>query len=361
MGLISRLFIFFSLFHFTRITAQVAPFIDFSGYLNTFYKGNIRTLEFQRITNYSAGDNVLAYVDNRENFKVFNGENVEQITVQQVKYKNSDNIVAWQIGSFLYGYENGVKKTLCANTGDFVVKDSLIVFQDIRFKTINVWYKNEVFQLMQQTGEMTMPEAIGENIIGFKDNGDIYKVFWRGKIVEIGGNAYQMEMNAGTDVISFNNTVNKNFTVFEHGDFYDVENAFMKKYKSGRGFVIYEDQIGNLWKFEKGNKVNISDFNSGMWEVLDEVFVWNENNLLFTMVNNVKTQILNFTPNEFQLKNGIFVYRNILGGVSIFQNGKNTVLTNQTDSKFSIYGNNVLIELFNKSYLFYSNGEIYHN
>jgi hypothetical protein len=162
-------------------------------------------------------------------------------------------------------------------------------------------------------------------------------------------------------VISFNNTVNKNFTVFENGDFYDVENAFMKKYKSGRGFVIYEDQIGNLWKFEKGNKINVSDFNSGLWEVLDEGFVWNENNLLYSLVNNVKTQIVNFIPNEFQLKNNIFVYRNNLGGISIFHQGKNILLTNQTESKFSIYGNNVLIELFNKSYLFYSNGEIYHN
>jgi hypothetical protein len=361
MKLISKVFLLFTLVLFSKLSAQVAPFIDFSGYLNTFYKGNIRTLELQRVNSFSAGDNVLAYIDNRENFKVFNGEKVEQITVQQVKYQHSDNVVAWQIGNFLYGYENGIKKTLCVNTGDFIVKDSFIVFQDTRFKTINVWYKNEVIQLMQQTGDMTMPEAIGENIIGFKDNGDIYRVFWRGKFFEIGGNAYQMEMNAGTDVISFNNTVTKNFTVFDNGEFYDVETAFMKKYKSGRGFVVYEDQIGNLWKFEKGNKLNLSDFNSGVSEVVDDVIIWNENNLLFTLVNNVKTQIINYIPSDYRLKNATFAYRNNLGGVSVFYNGKNIMLTNQTESSYTIYGNNVLVELFNKSFLFYSDGEIYHN
>ena len=361
MNLIIKAFLFFAVFLSTKISAQVAPFVDFSGYLNTFYKGNIRTLELQRVNSFSAGDNILVYIDNRENFKVFNGEKTEQITVQQVKFQHSDNIVAWQIGSFLYGYENGNKKTLCANTGDFIVKDSFIVFQDTRFKTINVWYKNEIIHLMQQTGDMTMPEAIGENIIGFKDNGDVYRIFWRGKFYEIGGNAYQMEMNAGTDVISFNNTVTKNFTVFEKGEFYDVENAFMKKYKSGRGFVIYEDQIGNLWKFQNGDKFNVSDFNSGLWEVVDDSFIWNENNLLFTLENNVKTQIINYMPSDYKLKNGMFSYRNNLGGVSIFYKGKNTLLTNQSESNYTIYGNNVLVELFNKSFLYYSDGEIIHN
>ena len=361
MSLTLKVFLFFIVVLVTKISAQVAPFIDFSGYLNTFYKGNIRTLEFQRINSFSAGDNIVAYVDNRENFKIFDGEKVEQITVQQVKFQHSDNIVAWQIGSFLYAFENGNKKTLCANVGEFIVKDSLVVYQDTRFKTINVWYKNEIIQLMQQTGDMNMPEAIGENIIGFKDNGDIYRIFWRGNLFEVGGNAYLMEMNAGTDVISFNNSVTKNFTIFSKGEFYDVETAFVKKYKSGRGFVIYEDQIGNLWKFENANKFNVSDFNSGLWEVNDEGFFWNENNLLFTLVNNVKTQIINYLPSDFKLKNNIFAYRNNNGGVSIFYNGKNTLLTNQIESSYSIYGNSVLVELFNKSFLFYSNGETYHN
>jgi hypothetical protein len=361
MNLISKFFQLLFFFLCSELSAQVAPFVDYSGYLNTFYKGNVRTLEFQRINSFQAGDNVVAYVDNRENFKIFNGEKVESISVQLVQSQVSDNIVAWQIGNFLYGYENGVKKTLCTNTGQFVVKDSMIVYQDTRFKTINVWYKNEVFQIMQQTGDMTMPEAIGENIIGFKDNGDVYRVFWRGKLFEIGGSSYVMDMVAGTDVISFNNTINKTFSVFENGDFYDVETAYMKKYKSGRGFVIYEDQIGNLWKFQQGNKINVTDFNSGVWEVLDDVFVWNENNLLFTFVNDVKTQIINYLPSDYQLKNSQFVYRNNLGGISVFYQGKNTVLTNQTESKYAVYGNTVLVELFNKSYLYFSNGEIFHN
>jgi hypothetical protein len=344
-----------------NLYSQVAPFVDFSGYLNTFYKGNVRLLEFQRIVEFQAGDYIVAYIDNKENFKIFNGEQVEQLSVQQVVYKTSDNIVGWKIGNFLYGYENGVKKTLCVNTGEFIVKDSLIVFQDTRFKTINVWYKNEIIQIMQQTGDMSMPEAIGENIIGFKDNGDVYRIFWRGKLYEIGGSSYSIEMSAGTDLLSFNNSINKTFSVFDNGEIYDVEYAYMKKYKTGRGFVIYEDQIGNLWKYEKENKFNITDFNSGLWSVLDDSFVWNENNLLFTLVNGQKTLIANYLPADFLLKNDVIVYRNNLGGVSVFKNGKNTLLTNQSDAKYSIYGNNVLVELFNKSFIYYSNGEIFHN
>ena len=107
-------------------------------------------LEMQRITSFDAGDNIVPYIDNRGNFKIYNGQNVDQISIQEVNYKHSDYLVAWKIGSAIFSYDNGIKKMLTAFGGEFNVKDSLIVFQDTRFKTVNVLYKGEIIQLMQQ-------------------------------------------------------------------------------------------------------------------------------------------------------------------------------------------------------------------
>jgi hypothetical protein len=339
----------------------VAPFVDYNGYFQTFYKGNVRMLEMQRIISFDAGDNIVPYIDNRGNFKIYNGQNVDQISIQEVKYKHSDFLVAWKIGSGIFSYDNGVKKMLTPFGGDFIVKDSLIVFQDTRFKTVNVLYKGEIIQLMQQTGDMSMPECIGENIIAFKDNGQIYRVFWNGKIFELGGTELGISFQAGTDIICFNDAINKTFAVFDKGVFIDIESMYVKNYKAGRGFIVYEDQVGNLWKYQNGQKNTISDFNSGIWDVKDDVILWNENNLFFTHFNGEKKIVCNYKPDDYLLKNNVIVFRNAQGGVNVFINGTNTNLTNQKDATYAIYNSNVLVELFNKSFLFFSEGIILTN
>lgn len=318
-------------------------------------------LEMQRITSFDAGDNIVPYIDNRGNFKIYNGETVQQISIQEVNYKHSDFLVAWKIGSGIFSYDNGVKKMLTLFGGDFIVKDSLIVFQDTRFKTLNVLYRGEITQLMQQTGEMSMPDCIGENIIGYKDNGDVYRIFWNGKLFEVGGTQLEITFQAGTDILCFNDAINKTFAVFDKGNFMDIEGMYVKNYKAGRGFIVYEDQAGNLWKYQNGQKTNISDFNSGIWDVKDDVLLWNENNLFFTYCNGEKKNVCNYKPDDYVLKNNVIAFRNAQGGVSVNINGKNTVLTNQKDALYTIYNSNVLVELFNKSFLFFSEGNILTN
>jgi hypothetical protein len=62
-------------------------------------------------------------------------------------------------------------------------------------------------------------------------------------------------------------------------------------------------------------------------------------------------------PKDYQLKNNVFAFRNLMGGVSVFMNGKLTELTNQPDAIYAIYGNLVLVELFNKSFLVFKDGK----
>ena len=45
--------------------------------------------------------------------------------------------------------------------------------------------KNRTYPLFQVTGDLFMPEIIGDDIIAFKSNGDFYKVFWKGRIYDL--------------------------------------------------------------------------------------------------------------------------------------------------------------------------------
>ena len=81
----------------------------------------------------------------------------------------------------------------------------------------------------------------------------------------------------------------------------------------------------------------------------------------FTYCNGKKTQIENFTPAQYKIKNDVLAYQNILGGVNAFVDGEIYELTNLPDSQFEIYGNRVLVKMFNNSFIVLENGRQYTN
>jgi len=206
-----------------------------------------------------------------------------------------------------------------------------------------------------------MPVFIGENIIAFKDNGDFYKIFWNGKIYDIGVWNGPIEFQGGTDVLAFNDPTTRTFTVFDKGEFIDAEPFYMAKYKAGRGFIVYEDLNGNLNYYGGGKKVELSNFTAKIWEVKDDIVIWNENSFLNIYSNNEKFRVCNFLPTDYQLKNNVFVYRNIMGGVNAFVDGKDTEITNQNDSSYDIYGSSIIVRLFNNAYIVLKKGIKYNS
>lgn len=335
-------------------------YTDFNLYFKSFVNGTYGQIEYQEVSDVGMGDEFIIYKNSQKDFKVFNGYGTKLLTNQMVTYKHSDHLIAWNIQTLLYYYEDGKPHNITSFGGEYAVSDSLVVFQDTRFKTLNVIYKGQVIQLMQQTDDMYMPDLIGENILVFRDNGNVYRVFWRGQIYELGvwnGNQ-PFEFFAGTDMLAFNDPQSRTFAVFENGQFLDVEDMFAQNVKVGRGFVVYEDNMGNLKKYGKGNTETLSSFYNG-WDAYDDVVIWTESNSLYTMYKGEKTKVAGYAVSEWKLKNDLIAFRNQLGGVSAFRNGVLTDITNITDTDFDVNGHGVMVHLMNKSVICYSDGKTY--
>lgn len=352
-----RLLFFLFLFTASFVQSQIAPFVDFNGYFRTFYKNNFRQLEFQRIQSFTAGDNLLAYIDNRGDFRIYDGEKVQTLTNQNVEFKMSDYQLAWNIGPGVFCLIGEERKLLTTFGRNYAVTDSLVVFENLQTNSVNVVYNGQIYPLFQTTGDVYMPQVIGENLIAFRDNGDFYKVFWRGRIYDLGVWSQGIDFNAGTDMLTFNDPTHRSFAIFEKGEFLDLEPAYVKKYKSGRGFAVYEDLNGNLMYYANGKKTQLTNFSASFWEVKDDIVVWGENNMVYTYFNDEKTMVSTYMPKDYQLKNGVYAFRNLMGGVSAFMNGKVSEITNQQDASYTIYSNLVLVELFNKSFIVFKDGK----
>ena len=335
----------------------VVPFVDFNNYLRVFENDNFQTIEFQPIISYQAGDEFVAYIDNRENLRIFNGKERKDITNLNIKFSISDHLLAYNVGTTLNMWDAGKLRTLTYFVRDYVVKDSIIVYEDTRYNSVNVYYNKQTYVLYTVAGSLYMPTTIGDNIVAFKDNGGFYKVFHRGQIYDLGVWNGEIDFKTGCDILCFNDPTQRSFALFENGNFYDVESQYMKKYVAGRGFIVFEDLNGNLWHYKDGEKTELTNFSPSFWEVQDDMVIWGENNYVFSFYQGEKIEVCNYIPKDHLLKNGVFAFRNIAGGVSALVNGKIEEITLQKDTEYSIHGNIVLVKLFNKSYIVLKDGQ----
>lgn len=339
----------------------MVPFRDFNNFFLSFENGAFKTIEIQPVKDFQAGDELVAYIDTRGNLRLYDGRQRKDITNLNVEYQVSDHLLGYKIGPTLNMWDRGRLQTLTYFGRNYLVKDSLIVFEDTRFNSLNVYWNKTILPLATVIGDLSIPTSVGENILVFKDNGNLYKVFQNGLIYEICAWNGNIDFQLGTDIVCFNDPTTRTFVVFEDGQFSDVENQFMKKYKAGRGFIVYEDLNSNLWMYKDGEKTLLTNFISSFWDVRDDVVIWGENNYLFTLMNGTKLQVANFIPSTWEIKNNTIAYRNIMGGVSAMVNGISHEITLLSDSEFKIYGNSVLVRLFNNSHIVLSDDRIYSN
>jgi hypothetical protein len=268
-------------------------------------------------------------------------------------YRIANGLRMWDAGKF----------TVLTNFGrEFIVKDSLIVFEDTRYQALNVYWNQKVESLVTITNGVSMNASVGENLVVYKDNSNTYFVYWNGRKFEIGTyNEEVLDFQLGTDVLGFKDPYTQSFYVFDKGNFIELESFPIKKYKAGRGFVVYEDMNGNLWHYQNGEKTALSNFSTDLWDVKDDICVWMENSYFFAFTNGQRVQVATYRPQSYQLKNNILVFRNIIGGVSAIVDGALHELTTFQNAEFEIYGNKVLVKLPNQTSVVFFNGKLYAN
>lgn len=354
------LILLISLAPLLSFSQSIFAYRDFNNFFHSFSNGYFMQIEHNAVNDVTFGDQVIAYTNSQRDFKIYDGKATKLITNQVVQFQLSDHLVGWNIGPILYYYEDGQPHNITSFGAEYLVKDSLIVYQETRYNTLNVIYKGKSIQLMQSIELPPMPEAVGDNLVVFRDNGNILKVFYRGEIYEIGaGNSFQaFQFFPGTDILGFNDPNTRTFAVFENGKFIDVEEMQVKKVKAGRGFLIYEDINGNLKYYGKGEQKELSSFFQN-WDAKDDVVMWGESNSTFGLKDGERYQICNYKIDDWQLKNDVVAFRTNVGGIAATVNGKFNEITNLQNCDYTINGHGVMVSLTNRQVIILSNGQLF--
>ena len=95
------------------------PLVDFNNWFKSFENGAFKQLDFQPIKEFKAGDDLVGYIDVRGNLRVYDGENIKDLSNVNVEYIVSDHLLTWKIGETLNLWDQGELKTLSYRCGNY--------------------------------------------------------------------------------------------------------------------------------------------------------------------------------------------------------------------------------------------------
>ncbi len=341
------------------LSQEVFPFIDNMEYLKSFQNGIEKQVDYLRPIDLKYSEEIIAYIDNKSDFFIYDGQSKKKMTGLANDYKIGINLAAWNTGPIVSVWDNGKQKVLTQFGGRYEVSDSLVVFEDKRDNAIRVYYKDSIYDLFYSVSNLMFPSAIGSNSVAYEGNGGVQYSFIAGNTLEIGVINDPVNYKAGGNIIAFNDPFNQSFAITLQNEILDVETIMVNDYKTGYDLVVYRDRNENLKGYIDYKLVTLSNYSAQFYEVFRDVVVWGENGIFYTYMNGKKYEICNYIPEEYKIRNGIVAFRNMNGGVSVFYNEEVKIVSNLTGAPFEVNGNTVRVQVNKGNFLFFQDGKTY--
>jgi hypothetical protein len=328
-------------------------------YLKSFQNGQERQVDYLRPIDLKYSEEIIAYIDNKSDFFIYDGVRKEKMTGLANDYKIGINIAAWNTGPIVSVWDNGKQRTLTQFGGRYEVSDSMVVFEDRRDNAMRVYYSDSIYDLYYSVTDLVFPKAIGSNSVAYIGNGNVHYSFIAGKTVEIGVINDPVNYQPGGNIVAFNDPFHQSFAISLRNEVLDLETIMVNDYKAGYDLVVYRDRNENLKGYIDYELVTLSNYSAQFYDVFRDVVVWGENGIFYTYMNGRKYEICNYIPQEYKIRNGIVAFRNMNGGVSVFYNEQVKIISNLTDAPFEVNGSTVRIQVNRGNFIFFKNGKTY--
>ncbi|HLV42005.1 MAG TPA: hypothetical protein VKY37_06990 [Brumimicrobium sp.] len=337
---------------------KVFPYLNNMDYFKSFHEGQSIQLDYLKPIDIKYSEEIIAYIDNKSDLFVFDGKEKEKLSGLANDYKIGINLVAWNTGPIVSVWENGQKQTLTHFGRNYIVSDSLVVFEDRRDNAVRVYYRGVIHDLYYSISDVYLPQYVGSNTVAFQGNGNVNYAFISGKIIEIGVFNEHIKYAPGANLVAFNDPFNQTFAVAFKNEVLDVEPTMVQSYKTGYDMIVYLDRNNNLKAYIAGELVTLSSYAS-FYEVYRDMVVWGENGVLYSFNNGKRYEIANYIPDEYKIRQGIVAFRNLNGGVSVFHNNEVEIVSNLSGAPFEVNGNTVKVQVHKGNYIFFKNGFTY--
>jgi len=166
-----------------QVSDNIAAYINYADQFKVFFQGNVYQLDDRMIKNFSVGRNVVAYANALNEFRVFrNGEDRLVEDFVPYEYQVGDDLVAFVSADnyFKIMYQDSVH-VIGYFQPEYHVKDNIVYYRD-QSGFFNVFYKGQNYLL-----ENYWPEGIVAhyNSVAYISRNKMVKLFTEGSVYEV--------------------------------------------------------------------------------------------------------------------------------------------------------------------------------
>jgi hypothetical protein len=347
------------LFFYETNAQDVTAYEDYKGNLHVFEKGMYREIEYLPVKDYKIGGVTIAYVDNKNDFKVYyNGQAIQLVNAADFTYFVTDYLTAFRVGNVSYVFDEGEKKTLCYYTSILTVNDSLLIYFDDAKSSLNIYYNGKVATL--EDAFLSKPKAIktGSNTAAWVNQSNLFTVFYHGTTHQL-DNIAPITFEAGRDIVAYIDDYEKRFRIFYKGDTALAEEFAPDSFKVGFGILAYVDNTGNFRVFENGATRKVLSDRPDFFYVKGNVIVYSYNNSFNIIYNGKTTELQNRYPADFQLGNDGIAWIDDSGRLQLFQKGNVYTVSYEIINGYHLNGNVLKYEVGNNTVNVFYNGKNY--
>lgn len=318
---------------------NITAYSDYRGYLQAFDNGMFHQLEYLPAKSYKFGASSIAYIDNRNDFKIYyKGKTFPQVNAADFSYFVTDYLVAFKVGSVLYVFDDGARKTLSYYNTILTVNDSVMAYFDDSNFNLSVYYQGRSAVL--ESSLLDKPKSIktGSNTIAWVNQSNFFSIFYQGEVHTV-TNIPPIAYEAGRDIVAYVDDYDKHFHLFYKGDSAVVEEYAPDSFKVGYGIMAYVDNLGNFRVFQNGATKRLLSDRPDYFLVKGNVVVYSYNRMFNVCYGGQVTTLENFTPADFQLGINGVAWLDDSGRLKFFDRGKTYTASYEMINKYTLNGN----------------------
>jgi len=324
--------LFLTLFIVAKTFAQgggLGAYVDFRQRFYVFDHGVTKMIEQQQVKSFKIGGNCIAYEDYADNFKVYINGHVQTLEIGGIgSYEVTDNLVIYTITDVCKVFDNGKIVTLSASVRDFAIGDSLVMFFDYFYNTLNGYYNGVIYsRKLRLIGEMIQKIEAGDNIAGIVTSEDKnFWIFYNGSLQLITEFVDSVNFKAGRDIVAYMDEPTRTFKAYYQGEIYDVENFEPEMYEMGDARIVYIDNVGNFKTFYDCQIATILPIEPTFFEVKDSMIVFQELDRLKCFYEGKIYEVTPYIPERFEFERDIIVYLDRSRNLQVFRRGETKLI-----------------------------------
>ena len=338
---------------------EITAYTDYRDNLQVFDRGLFRQLEYLPVQSYKIGGNSIAYVDNKNDFKIYYDGSVTQlVNAADFSYFVTDNLTAFRVGDVLYVFDKGEKKTLCYYTSILTVNDSIVAYFDDAQSSLNIYYNGRIANA--EDAFLSTPKSIktGSNVVAWVNQSNLFTVFYQGQTYQL-DNIQPLAYEAGRDLVAYVDDYERRFRLFYKGDTAQIEEFIPDSFKVGFGIMAYITNLGDFKIFSNGAIKKILSNRPDFFYVKGNVVAYSYNNSFNVFYEGKVYTLQNRAPENFQLGNNGLAWIDDSGRLMLWDKGEIYTVSYEIINKYNINGNVLKYEVGNNTVNVFYKGRNY--